>query len=329
MTRRPRHLLATAAALAAWGFGAPPARAAVCTPTETGASFGTASSFAVRPGGLVALGNFSTTCGSGLMVGVLSGDTFKATLNSDNGFVLRNTVDASRTVAYVAGNGSGTTYTQGGLVINAVGLNLLSVLVGRKATVPLRLATQAANVPAGTYRDTLRLTWNYNFCDAVSALNACLGTVYAGTDVRTVPVELQVYNDCQITPGSIQFGPAALPANFSVATSQMALVCTADMTFSIGLSAGSNPGPLGRRQMRDAVSGGLLAYDIYFDNTTTPWGSDPGTRVQSSQAVSGPTGGKADGTAAHVFPYRAKVYPDQTPPPAGDYKDTVIINVQF
>ena len=54
----------------------------------------------------------------------------------------------NRTVAYVAGNGSGTTYTQGGLVINAVGLNLLSVLVGRKATVPLRLATHNAALAA-------------------------------------------------------------------------------------------------------------------------------------------------------------------------------------
>lgn len=320
------------ALLAVWAaagcLGAVPAHAATCTMAEAGASFGSVSSFTVRPGGLVALGNFTATCGTGLMLAVLSNDTFKATLNSDNGFMLRHATDNTKTVSYVASNGSGTTYTQGGLVINAVGLNLLTLLPGRKATVPLTLTTLAANVPSGTYRDTLRLTWTYNFCDAVAVLGGCIGTVFSGTETRTVPVELQVYNDCAITPGSINFGAAALPIDFAEATSQMSLICTTGMTYTVGLGPGDNA-VAGRRQMRIENTSNLLAYDIYFAGNTTPWGTAEGTRVMSSQAVSGPSAGMADGTTAHVFPYRARVYPDQTPPPAGAYKDKVIINVQF
>lgn len=323
---RPAAIKAALAVAAS--LGALPAGAALCSTAQTGASFGTASSFSVRPGGLVALGSFTATCGTGLMVSVLSTDTFKATLNSDNGFVLRNTADSTKTVSYVAGNGSGTTYTQGGQVINAVGLSLLTLLVGRKATVPLRLTTLAANVPSGTYRDALRLTWAYNFCDFVGALNACLGTTYSGTETVTVNVELQVYNDCAITPGSISFGSAALLLNFTEAASQMALICTTGMTYSVGLSPGDNAAA-GRRQMRDAGTGALLAYDIYFGGSSAPWGTVDGTRVMSTQAVSGPAAGKGDGTTAHIFPYRARVYTDQPTPGAGTYKDKVVINVQF
>lgn len=324
--KRAALLLAAMAALG--GLSAAPARAATCAMAETGASFGTVSSFAVRPGGLVTLGSFSATCGSGALVSVLGSDKFKATLSSANGLLLRNVADSTKTVPYVMDNGSGAAYTLPYVAYNATGLSLLTVLLNRKATVPIRLTTQPANVPAGTYRDTLRVTWDYSFCDLVVVVTGCIGTTYAGVEPRDVTVELQVYNDCAITPGSISFGSAALPTNFSEVASQMALICTTGMTYTVGLSPGDNPAA-GRRQMRDADTGALMSYDIFFSGSTTPWGTADGTRVMSSQAVSGPASGMADGTTAHVFPYRARVYTDQTPPPPGTYKDKVVINVQF
>lgn len=323
-----RHARVLAVWAALGGAGAAPAQAATCAMAETGASFGSVSSFSVRLGGLSTLGSFSATCGSGALLSVLSSDRFKATLTSDNGLLLRNAADPAKTIAYVVDNGSAPPHTLPYVAINASGLSLLTVLLARKATVPVRLTTQPANVPAGTYRDMLRLTWEYSFCDLVSVLTGCIGTVYAGTETRTVPVELQVYNDCAITPGSINFGSAALPIHFAEAASQMSLICTTGMTYSVGLGPGDNA-VAGRRQMRIENTGNFLAYDIFFAGNTTPWGTAEGTRVMSSQAVSGPAAGMADGTTAHVFPYRARVYPDQTPPPAGTYKDKVVINVQF
>lgn len=314
-----------AVCLAALGAGAP-AAAAVCSYAETGASLGTVSSFAVRDGSVSTSGSFSITCGSGLL-SVLSTDSLlRATLTSDNGFLLRNIADTTKTVGYQAGNGGGLTYSSGLLVINGSGANILTLLPNRKATVPLQIATLGANVPAGTYRDTLRVAWVYNLCDGLGLISTCLGTVYAGSATRTVTVELQVTNDCLITPGAINFGTAALPTGFGEAASQVALVCTTGMTYTVGLGPGSNPSG-GRRQMANGAN--RLAYDIFFGSGTTPWGTAVGSRVASSQATAGPAGGIANGTGSHLFPYRARVYPDQPAPVPGIYLDNVVVDVQF
>ncbi|GKT01864.1 spore coat U domain-containing protein [Acidovorax sp. SUPP3434] len=321
VARAVRPLLA----LAALGAGAP-AFAAVCSYAETGASLGTASSFAVRDGSLTTPGSFSITCGSGLLSLLSTDSVLRATLTSDNGFLLRNISDSTKAIGYQAGNGSGLIYSSGLLVINATGANILTLLPNRKATVPVQIATLNANVPAGTYRDTLRLAWTYNLCDGAGLLATCLGTVYAGTATRTVTVELQVNNDCLITPGAINFGSAALPTGFGEAASQVAMVCTTGMVYTVGLGPGSNPSG-GRRQMANGSN--RLAYDIFFGAGTTPWGTTVGSRVSSSQATSGPAGGIANGTGSHVFPYRARVYPDQAAPVEGTYLDNVVVDVQF
>lgn len=317
-------------ALAAIFFGSnESAMAATCSYAETGGPLGTASSFDIRSTAQTGTGTFTATCGSG-GISLLSTDSaLKATLTSDNIFLLRNIDDSTKTIAYQARGSNGETYTSGFLVIDLLGLNILTALPNRKASVVLQLATVATmanNVPKGTYRDTLRLTWDYKLCDGLGLLFACVGTVYTGVAIRTITVELQVTNDCVINPGAINFGSAALPVGFGEAASQMTLVCTSGMEYTVGLSAGSNPNA-GRRQMASGTN--RLAYDIFFGSSSTPWGTNAGSRVPSSQATSGPAAGIANGVTGHVFPYRARIYTDQPAPPPGTYKDSVTVDVQF
>lgn len=71
----------------------------------------------------------------------------------------------------------------------------------------------------------------------------------------------------------------------------------------------------------------VLAYDIFKGAGTTRWGSVGAARRASSDAEVNPTTGQAVG--AQIFNYNAKIYTDQTTPPAGTYLDNVVLDVGF
>lgn len=74
-----------------------------------------------------------------------------------------------------------------------------------------------------------------------------------------------------------------------------------------------------------------LAYDIFKSAGTTRWGSVGAARRDSSTAEINPGNGLGTGVGvgSQVYNYNAKIYTDQTTPPAGTYIDNVVLDVNF
>ncbi|MDB5851429.1 MAG: hypothetical protein JWP29_5181, partial [Rhodoferax sp.] len=176
-----------------------------------------------------------------------------------------------------------------------------------------------ANIPAGVYSDTLQITWVYtNICEGlVNVAGLCLGFLNNGTTTTSMVVNLTVTNDCTITAPTVNFGSAPLVSGFPTVSQNISLLCTKNMTYTVGMSAG-NFSQSGRRQMANGSN--RLAYDI-FKADSTVWGS-----VTTARAT-GPAA--SDGTNLQTIPYTARVYQDQATPAAAVYTDSVVVDVSF
>ncbi len=293
-----------------------------CTMANTGGALGTVTSFRVQSGAAVTgSGSFSYTCG-GVVLSVLAGTpSIKGTLQASvTGLTLKN---GTNTIPYqiYSDPGMNTAYTNGLLVVNVNGNSLLTLLnSGGGGQVPVYISTTpGANIPAGTYTDTLQLTWTYaNICEGlVNVGGLCLGTLYNGTVTQNLPITLVVTNDCVITAPTINFGSAPLVAGFPTVSQSLSLRCTKNLTYTVGLSTGGFSAS-GQRNMANGTN--RLAYDI-FKADSTVWGPLTTARADGPAA--------ADGTTVQTIPYTARVYQSQTTPAAGSYTDNVMVDVSF
>ncbi len=298
------------------------AAASACTLAESGGSLGTVNSFRVKSGSSITTsGTFSFTCGAVVLSALAGQPSLKGTLQASvTGLTLKNGAD---TIPYQVYSNAGLTtpYTGGLVVIDLLGSTLLGVLNGAGGQIPVYIATTPGpNIPAGTYSDTLQVTWVYkNICEGlVNIAGLCLGTLNNGTVTRNLTVSLVVQNDCNITAPTVSFGSAPLVSGFPSVSQNISLQCTKGMTYTVGLGAGSNPAGGGRRQMASGTN--RLAYDL-FKNDNTVWGSTGTNRAAGPAA--------ADGVSLQTIPYTARIYQDQTTPPAGSYLDNVIVDVSF
>lgn len=298
----------------------PMAPAMACNFSESGGALGSVSSFRVRNGpAITGSANTGFSC-SGVVIAALTTPTVQAKITSATaGLTLKNGVNS---IPYQITSQGGMPYTQGGLIINASGSNVLTLLNGGgSASVPLQITVPAgANVPAGVYTDTITVNWDYRFiCEGLLGIGGiCAGVMSNGNTDRYVTLQLTVTNDCTITAPNIVFGTAPLPSGFATVSQNLSLVCTSGLNYTVGLSGGGNPSA-GRRQMASGAN--RLAYDIFQGSTATVWGALGAARVSAP--------GLANGLTPQLLPYNARVYTDQGAPPEGSYLDTVTVDVQF
>jgi spore coat protein U-like protein len=314
--------------LALWLPGSAWALCAVVSTTP--AAFGSVSSIAVRT-----TSQSSSTVNAGLrctgsLVSLLTtSDHFWATVTSSQsgllgptGDVIGYTLYANNSTSYPLTRGTPFDFARNG-IIDALGL-LGSVI---PKSVPLYLGTTiGSNVAAGVYSETLSIFWNWDYCAGIGVGNVCLGRdTSSGT--ATLTVNLTVANDCTITAPNISFGSAPVVSAFTPVTGQtINLACTKGSAYTVGLNDGQNAVSVGGR--RRMVSGGsYLAYDIFKSAGTTRWGSVGSARRASADAEINP--GNGLGTGSQVFNYNARIYNDQTTPPAGTYLDSVVLDVGF
>lgn len=296
--------------------------ALACTTTETGGALGTVTSFRVNNGAAITgSANFSFNC-VGAVLSVLGTPSVTATLQpSVTGLTLKNGVNAIPYQIY-SNAGMSTPYSGGLVAVNLNGANLLTVLgSGGGSNVPIYIVTTpGANIPAGTYTDTLQVTWTYaNICEGILGLGGiCVGFPNNGTVTRSVVVTLTVTNDCTITAPPVNFGSAPLVSGFPTVSQNISLLCSKNMTYTVGLSPG-NHFASGRRQM--ASGSNRLAYDIYKADSTV-WGSSVATSRANGPAPS-------DGSTVQTIPYTARIYQDQATPAAAVYTDSVVVDVSF
>ena len=305
--------------------------AACSVVTSAPASFGSISSMTVRTAAQTSsTTNAGLRCTSALISLLVPSDHFYATITSTQSGMVGPTGDVIGYTLY--GNNSssypitrGTQFDFGGSGGIA---QVLGLIAGPGAkTVPLYLSSiTGSNVAAGLYTETLNIAWNWNYCSGIGLGGICLGRDI-GNAVATLTVSMTVTNDCQITAPNISFGSAPVVSGFTAVTGQTVnIACTKGSAYTVGLSDGQNPLSVGGR--RRMISGSnYLAYDIFKSAGTTRWGSVGAARRASSTAEVNP--GNGLGTGSQVFNYNARIYTDQTTPPAGTYLDNVVLDVGF
>ncbi|MBV6824811.1 spore coat U domain-containing protein [Pseudomonas sp. PD9R] len=296
----------------------------------TPVAFGSLSSIAVRTTSQSSSTvNGGLSCTGSLLSLLTTNDHFWATVTSSQsglvgptGDVIGYTIYANNSTSYPLTRGVAYDFARNG-IIDALGL--LNGTVPK--TVPLYLGTTiGSNVAAGIYSETLTIFWNWNYCSGIGVGSVCLGRdINSGT--ITLTVNLTVANDCTITAPNIAFGSAPVVSAFTPVTGQtINLACTKGSAYTVGLSDGQNAVAVGGR--RRMVSGGnYLAYDIFKSAGTTRWGSVGSARRASTDAEVNP--GNGLGTGSQIFNYNARIYTDQTTPPAGTYLDSVVLDVGF
>ncbi|PIB60729.1 spore coat U domain-containing protein [Pseudomonas sp. 2995-1] len=305
--------------------------AACSVVTTAPASFGSISSMTVRTAAQTSsTANAGLSCTSALISLLVSSDHFYATVTSaqsgmvgPTGDVIGYTLYGNNSSSYPITRGTQFDFGGSGGIAQALGL----IAGPGTKTVPLYLSSiTGSNVAAGLYTETLNIAWNWNYCSGIGIGGVCLGRDI-GNAVATLTVSMIVTNDCQITAPNISFGSAPVISGFTAVTGQtINIACTKGSAYTVGLSDGQNPLSAGGR--RRMISGNnYLAYDIFKSAGATRWGSVGAARRASSTAEVNP--GNGLGTGSQVFNYNAKIYSDQTTPPAGTYLDNVVLDVGF
>jgi spore coat protein U-like protein len=272
--------------------------------------------------------NAGVSCTGSLLSVLASNDHFYATITSTKTGLVGPTGDIITYNLYATNNTSATYLITRGMQYDFARNGILDLLGLFGSTTPKSVPIYAStltgsNVAAGVYTETLSIAWNWNYCSGIGALGVCLGRDI-GSYTASLVVSLTVNNDCTITAPNISFGSAPVVAAFSTVSQTLNLSCTKGSAYTVGLDAGQNASG-GRRRM--VSSGNYLAYDIFKSAGTTVWGSVGAARRSSTDAEINP--GNGLGTGSQVFNYNAKVYTDQTTPPAGTYLDNVILDVGF
>ena len=171
-----------------------PAFAACGVATTVADDLGSYSPNALKAGAppyLSEFGGFS--CSSASILTLLTGNYLKATVAS--GSVLQLTsATSSDTVTYLlaaSSNGTGplvpgtATYYVNGTTLNLLGSGTTSVPVYAKVS-------SSAAVAPGTYTGSVAIKWDWSFCSLIGALNACVGTLDAGSKSATLTFTLHV-----------------------------------------------------------------------------------------------------------------------------------------
>ncbi|MCU1748850.1 spore coat protein U domain-containing protein [Pseudomonas sp. 6D_7.1_Bac1] len=305
---------------------------ALCSVVSTApAGFGSVSSITVRttsqPSSTT---NAGLSCTGSLASQLTASDHIYATFTSatsglvgPTGDVISYTLYGNNSTSYPITRGTAFDFARNSIADN---LGLLSSPTVAK-TVPIYLdSIVGSNVAAGVYSETLSVAWNWNYCYLLSVGSLCaLRDINSGTTSLTVT--MTVTNDCLITAPNISFGSAPVISGFAAVTNQTVnLTCTKGSAYTVGLDDGQHVVSVGGR--RRMISGSnYLAYDIFKSAGTTRWGSVSSARRASSDAEVNP--GNGLGTGSQIFNYNAKIYTDQTTPPAGTYLDNVVLDVGF
>ena len=304
---------------------------ALCSVVDTApASFGSVSSTLVRTTVQSASTlNAGLQCTGSLASLLASDDHFYATftppagstgLLGPSGDVITYTLYANNTSNFPIARSLPYDFARNG-IIDALGL--LNGTTPKAVPIYLKSLT-GSNVASGFYQETFSVYWDISYCWGLGVGSICLGRQNL-TGTTNLTVSLTVTNDCQITSPNISFGSAPVVGGFSTVNSNVNVSCTKGSNYSVGLDDGQNVSA-GRRRMKSAANN-YLAYDIFKSAGSVRWGSVTTARRASTDADINP--GAGTGTGSQVFNYNAKVYTDQSTPPAGTYLDNVILDVQF
>lgn len=298
-----------------------------CTVSTVNDSFGSVTSFALSGNNEVqTTGTLVVSCDA--VLNLLTNDSI--TLNYTGATVsaasLKRTDNATITDVIPtrlcgASGCTGTSEVQIARSYTWSGSTLLGLLGSRQYNIPLYFRTVAGqNVSAGPYQVTLNFSVNYNVCQ-VGAVGLCL-TPQTGTAVTSITLNMNVTNDCSaMTTPNINFNSAPLVQNFPTIYQSIAVTCTKGSAYTIGINNGLNA----LNNVRRMASGNnRMSYEIYKEATANRWGVSGTERWASGASSQVSTDG-----LLRTYNYTARILPNQTTPPAGNYSDTLVVDVAF
>ncbi|WP_243078949.1 spore coat U domain-containing protein [Pantoea sp. MQR6] len=306
---------------------------AACGLPASNASFGTVTTFAANTTVSSTSTNANVNCGAGAGLSLLGGNqiTFQLTgatnVNGTRGTLKRSgdTGTDNIPVRLCTDSACANELVIGGAayVYNSTTLlNLAGLLGSLNFAIPVYLRSVAGQtVAAGTYTVTLNMAVTYNVCTSVSLLGICL-TPQTGSGVIPITVTVILTNDCTaITAPNVSFGSAPLVGSFSAVSQTINVLCSKGSTYTVGLSNGS----YAAGSVRNMANGtNRLSYEIYKGTTSNRWGPSGTERWSSSTSTSVTADGLTRG-----FNYTARVLTSQNTPPAGNYTDSVVVDLTF
>lgn len=307
-------------------LGGARAEAACNVVTPVSANFAQGTSYDVQSASVASVGSGAGFACSGSTILLIGTNTAKATVTSANGFRLSAGGSDSVTYKVSADPGATVTFTQGGTVdyMSSNVLGLVNILNGGSFTPQMYFAlTNSPNIAAGTYTDTITVSWTWNVCHLLglnlAGISICVGSE-TGTSSATINVTLVVTADCRISAPNISFGSAPLASSFATVSQAVALDCTKGMTYKVSFTKGQSGVSRPWRAMTDGA-GHSLQYNLYRSDGTTIW--DDTNPLTSAVPGTGAT------TPTQMQTYKAAINPAQVTPPAGHYTDTLSVLVSF
>lgn len=138
---------------------------------------------------------------------------------------------------------------------------------------------------------------------------------------------IDVLPDCRISTNAVNFGTSPFADVFTPVQTSLGVRCSALTPYHVGLNNGLYPQTGNQRAMKASNSNNFLSYEIYKNATTERWGSSVNERWSSLEATTNPG---QHNTNQQGFSFTAKVLDTNSPSlPAGNYSDTITVNVEF
>jgi len=177
----------------------------------------------------------------------------------------------------------------------------------------------------GLFQNIFTAQLYYTYANIADPQQLCSATPPPGTYAdtpRNMTVQVTAIGSCTIkTVSAINFGKYFSLDKVPPATGQIDVYCTKGLIYKLGLNGGQNA-KHGKRAMKcrtpDTCGNNLIYYDIYQDAAGKQiWGNNSDNSVKYT----------ADNSTRSYHP-TARIYAGQTTPPAGNYRDTIIVTLK-
>jgi spore coat protein U-like protein len=230
-----------------------------------------------------------------------------------------------------------------GKEVDMSSFSLLNFFTGPNGALPFYAKINAGqNVSPGRYTadKSFKVKWYYSVPELAFA---GIGSFFESPGFRRpglftdqnwgtgVDANLNLYidvsPDCRISTNAVNFGTSPFADVFTPVQTSLGVRCSVFTPYHVGLNNGLYPQTGNQRAMKASNSNNFLRYEIYKNATTERWGSNVNERWSSLEATTNPG---QHNTNQQGFSFTAKVLDTNSPSlPAGNYSDTITVNVEF
>lgn len=150
-------------------------------------------------------------------------------------------------------------------------------------------------------------------CDGINLLGWSGGTTTATFDVKA-----KIEKNCLVSTSLVDFGSHGLLNSVLTDTGSVTVRCTLGTTYDVGLDNGENGTAPEDRRMKHLSQSQYVTYGLYkTSGTGSPWGNSGALRWSGT------------GTGLEQTIDVHGRLPAQTTPPAGTYRDHVVVTVTY